>query len=322
MGGCAPITTDAIITLVPYDVGPGIAYTPGHSVPPVPIDSGSLTDDSDGTGFTLACKEDPGGGDINYWSGVVATYFRTPPGFIPAAIAIQLRAKTNDSSIVSHGYRLEASFTSVDNSIYFTHDDIGVPSAAIVGGDWVPVRVPSGSFDALLNAVTSTLAPPYTGVAEPDCFLGYWENVPFDIDNPTDSGGWYEMGYAHDALVEGDIEALMGDGLCLHLDIYPFGGVSLAEQGVWFDVVDLYEVRLVVSGAVDVGTLKVWSEVDHEWLWQGEGSVSGETGVGRFKVWDGSDWRIAEPVPGEGGVGRLKVWDGAGWRTTLPIGGP
>ena len=60
----------------------------------------------------------------------------------------------------------------------------------------------------------------------------------------------------------------------------------------------------------------MWSETDDEWLWQGYGSVSGETGVGRLKVWTGDEWQLAEPVPGEGGSGRLKVWDGTQWIVT------
>ena len=68
-----------------------------------------------------------------------------------------------------------------------------------------------------------------------------------------------------------------------------------------------------------LGRLKVWSEADDEWLWQGEGSVSGETGMGRFRVWDGDEWRIAEPVPGESGTGRMKIWTGTEWLTTLEM---
>jgi hypothetical protein len=74
------------------------------------------------------------------------------------------------------------------------------------------------------------------------------------------------------------------------------------------------------GGGVGVGVLKVWSEADNEWLWQGHGSVSGATGVGRFKVWDGDEWQVAEPVAGEGGTGRLKVWDGSQWIITSTVG--
>lgn len=72
------------------------------------------------------------------------------------------------------------------------------------------------------------------------------------------------------------------------------------------------------AAPVAPGRLKVWSDADGEWLWQGYGSISGATGVGRFRVWDGSSWRFAEPVAGEGGTGRLKVWDGTAWKVTVP----
>jgi hypothetical protein len=71
---------------------------------------------------------------------------------------------------------------------------------------------------------------------------------------------------------------------------------------------------------IDVGVLKVWSAADNEWLWQGHGSVSGATGVGRFKVWTEDGWQIAEPVAGEGGAGRIKVWDGSQWIITTTVG--
>jgi hypothetical protein len=64
------------------------------------------------------------------------------------------------------------------------------------------------------------------------------------------------------------------------------------------------------------GGIKVWSGPAGEWLSQGAGSVSGDTGVGRLKVWNGSDWQLAEPLPGEGGSGRLKVWSGTEWLVT------
>lgn len=223
-----PFTT---ITLTPYaqestSAAAPLAIATSWEIldPPTYFGGGTLSDDSDSSGATLGAEFDI---DSNHHGEPVALWFKTPSGFDPTALLIQIRARNNaevldtpppDSTRQIHTY-----LSSADGSVVF---DTELVSPG--GGNPSPVS------PLLLEEVDTTTD--YT-------WWGPNGAASIDLDNPTQDGGWYQLDWSF-SQDPGDKAALIGDGLRLDLGMYVAGAAGDPHLN-W---IDLFEVRLLVAG--------------------------------------------------------------------------
>lgn len=205
----------ATLVLIPFafalgggnlsDLESGMVY----DTPPA-IGDGGLDDDSDVTGAELGAY----GVDPGHIEAVTAD-FRTPPGIVPTAALVQIRARNNAEVVASPPTETRLLYARLSDTV--TDASYNVQALG---------NVPPEAWWAGPLTVAEVTTPTW--------YTGWYQNHP-DLEDPTDAGNWFELSGFPDAAA-----ALMDDGLRVTLGWRWLGGARLA----W---VDLFEVRLLIA---------------------------------------------------------------------------